>query len=180
MSEQSSAAERRVTAQRARPCSGPRLIHHNTYSASRETDRERTEETVVVYLGGKALIAEALARAIISRTSRSSRLLETFIGGGSVHEWLALAAPKEDVMAFYVDMMMKEWSRDKMNSICREINADPSVNGGDRFLLLPRRTRRHLSRTPKRHGAQVRAIWLRSELRKMRDDLLAELDRRTT
>jgi DNA adenine methylase len=43
----------------------------------------------VVYLGGKALIAEALARAIISRTSRNSRLLEPFIGGGSVHEWLA-------------------------------------------------------------------------------------------
>jgi hypothetical protein len=90
-----------------------------------------------------------------------------------------LTAPQEDVMTFYVDMMMKEWSRDEVDSICREINADPSVNGGDRFLLLPRRTRRHLSRIPKRRGAQVRAIWLRSELRKMRDDLLAELDRRT-
>ena len=43
----------------------------------------------MVYLGGKALIAESLARAIRSRVTRDSRLLEPFIGGGSVHEWLA-------------------------------------------------------------------------------------------
>lgn len=43
----------------------------------------------MVYLGGKAKIAEALARAIRSRVKPGSRLLEPFVGGGSVHEWLA-------------------------------------------------------------------------------------------
>jgi hypothetical protein len=116
-----------------------------------------------------------------------------------------LAAPKEGVMTstdtmikhwsrasvdrifmtFYVNMnlsadtMIKHWSRASVDRICREINEDKSLSGGEQFVLLPRKIRRHLARIPKRCGAQVRAILLRSELRKMRDDLLAEFNRRT-